>query len=129
MSTFVCPSCGTSGLFGLNTYLGGERRWGCNGVKRRAGLVFSCTWSCAEHQGLEFGLVTPRQELCSLGLQVANLGPAIAARGLDVPYDRHAVGDLAESLEKLAAKVRIVGSYLLQQEREAEIAAAKEEAT
>ena len=123
---FTCPSCGTRGRFGLQTPASGPRFWGCHGVKRHQGLIFTCQWTCAEHQALEFGIVTPREELCSIALSVSNLGTALAARGLDTPYDRKAIGEAAESLERLADKVRIVGSYLLAQVQEQERAAERD---
>jgi hypothetical protein len=130
-AAFVCPSCKTAARYGLQTRANGSKFWACNGVRHGDGMAgMSCTWTCEEHQGLEFGLVTVKEAIMQVALVASQVGTTLGVRALDQPPNlRHTLADAAEDFEKLGDKLRVVASYLLHREQQAERDARKAGAT
>jgi hypothetical protein len=89
--------------------------------------IRSCSWTCEEHQGLEFGLVTVKEAIMQVALVTGQLSSTLGVRALTQPPNlRHSLTDAAEDLDKCAARLRIVSSFLLNREQEQERAAERD---
>lgn len=133
MSGFTCPACQTVGSWGLQTRANGSRFYGCNGAIRdpdSGRALRSCAWSCEEHQALEFGLVTVKDAVLQVSLVASQVGTTLGVRAIEQPPNlRLQLGDAAEELEKMGDRLRVVASYLLHQEQQAELDARRDGAS